>query len=121
MAMAASVMPGGTVLSSPLRPPALPLRSPSPPVSIPSDEVCGDPPAPGKVCGDPPTSGKIYEVAAARGERGGGRKLLYAVKVTEPSAVPEMEGFTATRFPSSSSTRTHQHLASDVLAGKKVR
>jgi hypothetical protein len=43
--------------------------------------------------------------------------MLLAVKVTNPAAVAAMEGFTATRFPPSSSTRTQ--LGSNVLAGRR--
>jgi hypothetical protein len=63
----------------------------------------GDLPDSGNICGDTPTSGKICRVPAARGGSGGGRELLHTVKVTKPAAVAAMEGFTAARFPASSS------------------
>jgi hypothetical protein len=122
MAMAVRAMPGETSrspplpasvsLRSPIYSPASPLRSPSPAVSIPVKVKVADPAAvaamevfnPGRVrrsCCSP-------EIRRQDASHGGENRLADASS-------------TAARFPASSSSRTQQHMASDVLAGKKVR
>jgi hypothetical protein len=113
-------MPGGGPPSSPLcspvpsfrspaphlRYPAPPLRSPSSPLRSPSS------PLRSPFLADSILSGEVCGVAAAemgRQEASDGGET----RLADTSS-------TAVKFPTSSSTRTQQHLGSGVLAGKKV-